>query len=326
MQVPDRAPASHTRNTAPRSRAAAGSPLVVHSVPTARPSAVDIQRLAWVGGGGWGGAPSVDGRTPLGGVLPAHNGHAARSGADAGPSIAGAQSVAPRLWTAPLPTHEGHAAIELGGRKRARCPLSSTPTSSSSKEANHATHTPSRPPQQSTASPRPRIGCHLLPPPGDAPNSGTVRNHPVHYGRIRMEPDTHVESPSSCRRTHSRSSTQLDPHMRWLHPPHRWTHHPSNPLGSLTPGLPLHRRLRTRTLRRRKPPLPITPYSKYSKPSMYSTRACTCGTSAACTQLPRCPQSADSDTPPPGAAITPTRRAKTPSQNPMRTTTTHVGF
>ena len=29
------------------------SPLVVHSVPTARPSAVDNQRLAWAGGGGW---------------------------------------------------------------------------------------------------------------------------------------------------------------------------------------------------------------------------------------------------------------------------------
>ena len=41
-----------------------------------------------MGGGGWGGAPSVDGRTPLGGVLPAHNGHAARSGADAGPTTA----------------------------------------------------------------------------------------------------------------------------------------------------------------------------------------------------------------------------------------------
>ena len=35
-----------------------------------------------------GGAPSVDGRTPLGGVLPAHNGHAARLGADAGPTTA----------------------------------------------------------------------------------------------------------------------------------------------------------------------------------------------------------------------------------------------
>ena len=30
------------------------SPLVVHSVPTARPSAVGNQGLAWVGGGGWG--------------------------------------------------------------------------------------------------------------------------------------------------------------------------------------------------------------------------------------------------------------------------------
>ena len=88
MQVPDRAPASHTRYTTPRPRAAACSPLVVHSGPTAVPSAVGNQRLAWVGGGGWGGAPSVDGRTPLGGVLPAHNGHAARSGADAGPTTA----------------------------------------------------------------------------------------------------------------------------------------------------------------------------------------------------------------------------------------------
>ena len=86
--MPYRVPASHTRSPTPRSRAAAGSPLVVHSVPTARPSAVGNQRLAWAGGGGWGGAPSVDGRTPLGGVLPAHNGHAARSGADAGPTTA----------------------------------------------------------------------------------------------------------------------------------------------------------------------------------------------------------------------------------------------
>lgn len=42
--------------------------------------------------------------------------------------------------------------------------------------------------------------------------------------------------------------------------------------------------------------------------------------------VPGWSKSADSDNPPPGAAITPTRRAKTPSQNPMRTTTTHVGF
>lgn len=43
--------------------------------------------LGWVVVAG-GGAPSVDGRTPLGGVLPAHNGHATRSGADAGPTTA----------------------------------------------------------------------------------------------------------------------------------------------------------------------------------------------------------------------------------------------
>ena len=43
--------------------------------------------LGWVVVAG-GCAPSVDGRTPLGGVLPAHNGHAARSGADAGPTTA----------------------------------------------------------------------------------------------------------------------------------------------------------------------------------------------------------------------------------------------
>ena len=79
------------------------SPLVVHSVPTAVPSAVDIQRLAWVGGGGWGGAPSVDGRTPLGGC-PARPQWARRAiGRGRGPDHSiGAQSVAPRLWTAPL--------------------------------------------------------------------------------------------------------------------------------------------------------------------------------------------------------------------------------
>ncbi len=43
--------------------------------------------LGWVVVAG-GGAPSVDGRTPRGGVLPAHNGHATRSGADAGPTTA----------------------------------------------------------------------------------------------------------------------------------------------------------------------------------------------------------------------------------------------
>ena len=43
--------------------------------------------LGWVVVAG-GCAPSVDGRTPWGGVLPAHNGHAARSGADAGPTTA----------------------------------------------------------------------------------------------------------------------------------------------------------------------------------------------------------------------------------------------
>ena len=103
MQVPDRAPASHTRSPTPRSRAAAGSPLVVHSVPTAVPSAVGNQRLAWAGGGGWGGAPSVDGRTPLGGC-PARPQWARRAfGRGRGPDHSiGAQSVAPRLWTAPL--------------------------------------------------------------------------------------------------------------------------------------------------------------------------------------------------------------------------------
>ena len=79
------------------------SPLVVHSVPTARPSAVDNQRLAWAGGGGWGGAPSVDGRTPLEGC-PARPQWARRAiGRGRGPDHSiGAQSVAPRLWTAPL--------------------------------------------------------------------------------------------------------------------------------------------------------------------------------------------------------------------------------
>lgn len=88
LQAPNGVPANHTRNPTPQPRAAASSLLVVHSVPTAVPSAVGNQGLVCVGGGGWGGAPSVDGRTPLGGVLPAHNGHAARSGADAGPTTA----------------------------------------------------------------------------------------------------------------------------------------------------------------------------------------------------------------------------------------------
>ena len=101
--MPYRVPASHTRSPTPRSRAAAGSPLVVHSVPTARPSAVDNQRLAWAGGGGWGCAPSVDGRTPLEGC-PARPQWARRAiGRGRGPDHSiGAQSVAPRLWTAPL--------------------------------------------------------------------------------------------------------------------------------------------------------------------------------------------------------------------------------
>ena len=45
------------------------------------------------------------------------------------------------------------------------------------------------------------------------------------------------------------------------------------------------------------------------------------------TKLPNyASKTADSDTPPPSTAITATRRVKTPSQNPVRTTTTHLGF
>ena len=103
MQVPDRAPASHTRSPTPRSRAAAGSPLVVHSVPTAVPSAVGNQRLAWAGGGGWGRRTQC-GRPDTFGGCPARPQWARRAiGRGRGPDHSiGAQSVAPRLWTAPL--------------------------------------------------------------------------------------------------------------------------------------------------------------------------------------------------------------------------------
>ena len=79
------------------------SPLVVHSVPTARPSAVGNQRLAWVGGGGWGrrtqcGRPDTSGGCP---ARPQWARHAIERGRGPDHSI-GARSVAPRLWTAPL--------------------------------------------------------------------------------------------------------------------------------------------------------------------------------------------------------------------------------
>ena len=79
------------------------SPLVVHSVPTARPSAVDNQGLAWVGGGGWGrrtqcGRPDTSGGCP---ARPQWARHAIERGRGPDHSI-GARSVAPRLWTAPL--------------------------------------------------------------------------------------------------------------------------------------------------------------------------------------------------------------------------------
>ena len=79
------------------------SPLVVHSVPTARPSAVGNQGLAWVGGGGWGrrtqcGRPDTSGGCP---ARPQWARHAIGRGRGPDHSI-GARSVAPRLWTAPL--------------------------------------------------------------------------------------------------------------------------------------------------------------------------------------------------------------------------------
>ena len=118
MQVPDRAPASHTRSPTPRSRAAAGSPLVVHSVPTARPSAVGNQRLAWVGGGGWGGAPSVDGRTPLGGVScpPTMGTPRDRARTRARPQHRGAISCAPAMDGPALESWAGQAPAPCRGR------------------------------------------------------------------------------------------------------------------------------------------------------------------------------------------------------------------
>ena len=79
------------------------SPLVVHSVPTARPSAVGNQGLAGVGGGGWGrrtqcGRPDTSGGCP---ARPQWARHAIGRGRGPDHSI-GARSVAPRLWTAPL--------------------------------------------------------------------------------------------------------------------------------------------------------------------------------------------------------------------------------
>lgn len=101
--MPYRVPASHTRIPTPRSRAAARSPLVVHSVPTARPSAVGNQGLAWVGGGGWG-LRTQCGRPDTFGGCPARPQWARRAiGRGRGPDHSiGARSVAPRLWTAPL--------------------------------------------------------------------------------------------------------------------------------------------------------------------------------------------------------------------------------
>ena len=103
LQAPNGVPANHTRNQSPRPQAAASSPLVVHSVPTARPSAVDNQGLAWVGGGGWGrrtqcGRPDTSGGCP---ARPQWARHAIERGRGPDHSI-GARSVAPRLWTAPL--------------------------------------------------------------------------------------------------------------------------------------------------------------------------------------------------------------------------------
>ena len=103
LQAPNGVPANHTRNQSPRPQAAASSPLVVHSVPTARPSAVGNQGLAWVGGGGWGrrtqcGRPDTSGGCP---ARPQWARHAIGRGRGPDHSI-GARSVAPRLWTAPL--------------------------------------------------------------------------------------------------------------------------------------------------------------------------------------------------------------------------------
>ena len=109
----------------------------------------------------------------------------------------------------------------------------------------------------------------------------TTRNAPHHHANrrrnsghehLRMDTDTPLGTTSTRRSPRGQSGTQLGPLRRRLHPPPRWTHHPSNPLGSLTHGPPLHRWLRPRTVRRRKPPLPVTPYSKYSQYSMCSSR------------------------------------------------------
>ena len=89
MQVPRWVPASHTRNTAQRRRGGGG-------VASGCPQRSDGRAVgcgqpgACLGGWWWLGAahPVLDGRTPLAGVLPAHNGHATRSSADAAPTTA----------------------------------------------------------------------------------------------------------------------------------------------------------------------------------------------------------------------------------------------
>lgn len=88
LQAPNGVPANHTRNPTPRPQAAASSLLVVHSTRRRGRRLWTTRGLLVWGVVAGGGAPSVDGRTPLGGVLPAHNGHATRSGADAGPTTA----------------------------------------------------------------------------------------------------------------------------------------------------------------------------------------------------------------------------------------------
>ena len=94
------------------------SPLVVHSGPTARPSAVDIQRLAWVGGGGWGRRTQCGRPDTFGGVScpPTMGTPRDRARTRARPQHRGAISCAPAMDGPALESWAGQAPAPCRGR------------------------------------------------------------------------------------------------------------------------------------------------------------------------------------------------------------------
>ena len=164
LQAPNGVPANHTRNQSPRPQAAASSPLVVHSVPTARPSAVGNQGLAWVGGGGWGrrtqcGRPDTSGGCP---ARPQWARHAIGRGRGPDHSI-GARSVAPRLWTAPLtPPGLGMHRPRAGAGRFTRPWLAGTQRGTCKPHAQPIARPPSRGPHTQVAELTPCLGAPIV--------------------------------------------------------------------------------------------------------------------------------------------------------------------